>query len=194
MDHWTDRDWEEWGTIVADVAEVKTDEKYRPSLGDEEFSRLLRGSIPSVNLVGEFLKGKGFQVTVPGIKEITKFEDWKKNADNGDILTDRGIFEVKHRTVQFTGKNDWPFGPLMIVDEVKKWHRKDPKPRGYFIVSEDLSHYAFLDAKKTRDQWTEGTRRDRNWKGDRLFFFCHVDLFTWGKFETTGGADNGEKE
>jgi hypothetical protein len=88
---------------------------------DEEhaaFEGRLKGSVPAVELVAEWLRRKGMPCTVAPLRIAPSPAEYKAYKDGGDIVLDDtgGIVEVKGISRSFTGHHDWPFNDEVFVD------------------------------------------------------------------------------
>jgi hypothetical protein len=149
---------------------------------DEEsrFRKTLLASHAASESVGEYYRGRGYDVSVPPLVIRPTFGHRHKYGDKGDVhICKNGIryiVEVKHRPkIWFTGAHDYPYSTINI-DRVAKKILADM----YVVVSADLSHAAFLSTKKTRHHWSIEVTPD-NGKGYTPYrvYRCHKTIFTF---------------
>jgi len=119
--------------------------------------------------IGLWLKFKGMNVSVP-LPRLGTHEDRYKCIDEGDIHCVERI-EVKHRQVDFTDRETYPFDTI-IVDETYKLEREHTCGlKAYVIVSRDKNYIAYISAG-TRKHWTGKTLFDKTQGEDRTFSVC----------------------
>ena len=146
-------------------------------------------SKPAVIKVADFIKKKGYKVTIPETKIAPTAAQHKSYADNGDLYVDGKIIdfkfrvEVKHSGKNFTNENDWPFGKNHFFICAK--HSYDDatlKPHSYFVVSNDLKYFALVKAD-TFEAWKIQNKRDKERGHMETFYYCSLDkICRWEKF------------
>lgn len=123
-------------------------------LSESKFKERLEGSKADVQKVGEWLKGKGFDVLVrPTICAPNKEERYDY-ADDGDIEIRFRVEVKKRHNVQFTCKEDYPY-PTIFLDETYKVDGWGPGTLyAYIVLSKDAKHAALVP-RNTRMQWVK---------------------------------------
>ena len=144
-------------------------------------------SKPAVIKVADFIKKKGYQVTIPETKIAPTAAQHKSYADNGDLYVDGKIIdfkfrvEVKHSSQKFTNSNDWPWKNHFFVCAKHSFDNAIPKPHSYFIVSDDLKYFALVKAD-TYQAWKTQNKKDKQRDYEETFYNCPLDKILWEKF------------
>lgn len=136
----------------------------------------LSESDAGVWLAARWLHSIGYNVKVNCASKAAKHEDWKKHTDNGDLEISQRV-EVKNLSIDFTCRNDWPYGDNFIVCAKHAWDNAVPKPFGFIYLSKSQSHAAVLKGD-TSGQWIVSTRKDSRYQGDysQEFYFAPLEL------------------
>ena len=137
---------------------------------DDQFIESLHQSKEFVQKAAEWLAGQGFEIFVRPTVVRPDWDSRHEFADNGDLEI-RMRIEVKHRDLDFTCREDYPFDTV-IVDEVFKVDRI-PKNHlyGYVILNQACTH-AGLIGGKTRPTWTTFEKYDNRISENRSFYVC----------------------
>lgn len=159
---------------------------------DNEFIESLKGSEEYVNMVAEWLRTHGCKVEVPSVQVRPSFEERHKYIDTGDIKITLRI-EVKHRSFDFTSKQDYPYDTVMIDETFKIDRINRGELWGYVIVNQSATHLCFVMAH-TRKNWKIISKHDSKDAG-RLCnsYVCPVELCKFLKL-STGGMVNENRE
>lgn len=146
--------------------------------GNKAFTDDFFNSFGSVFAVGAYLQRKGFNVVVP-VPEIRPDESERmKYADNGDLLITMPV-QVKHRSLQFTCANDYPF-PTIFIDENYKIEKGRKDLFMYVIVARDGNHAAVI-RRETRRYWVQKTIYDKRQKRNCTNQACPKEWATFIK-------------
>jgi len=153
----------------------------------EDFRRYIehiKKSAPGLWFVARWLWYKGYDTLIPIIKYAPDFWHLLDFVDGGDILAtyyERQFrFEVKHLSINFTSRIDWPYGTNFIVCSKGSFDHADPVPYKYFIVSNNFRCIAEVHVGNTRPAWTVETRTDSRYiNGKQDFYFCPTNLVTF---------------
>ena len=143
---------------------------------DAEFINALADSQAAVDLVAAHLRHYGAQITVPEVKVRPSFAQRMDYQDQGDILLTQRI-EVKHKQIDFTCADDYPFETVMLDAAYKI----DAMPWGhlhsYVLVNRAKTH-AGLVKSSSRPQWSQTTVYDRKERERRAYYVAPVSV-TW---------------
>lgn len=102
------------------------------------------------------------------------FESRNDYADHGDIEIRQRV-EVKHRSIDFTSVDDYPY-PTVIVDEKYKVDRiPRSKLWGYLIVNRQGTHVCCVKPD-TQAQWLVESKHDNKDGQRREFYVCPKGL------------------
>jgi hypothetical protein len=147
----------------------------------KRFLENLDASVAAVWSIAKWLQSHGYAVTVNPIRKAPAHEQWKEYVDHGNIEIRRRV-EVKHLSVNFTGRQDWLFGSKFLVCAKHSFDHITPKPYAYVIVSADFSACAIVHSS-TSDKWTIESRQDVRHGDDyqQEFYLCPIDLVKWSK-------------
>jgi hypothetical protein len=145
---------------------------------DPNFIDDLLASQKAVWIAAQLLVDCGETIMMRPLSIRPDIKDMSKYADQGDIfiLREGGwrAVEVKHRTLEFTGKDDYPF-PTVIVNNRHIWDRADPKPFAHIIFNKDLSVLCLV-MSETSDQWKLVEKMDYAKNRMRTFYVCPKEL------------------
>jgi hypothetical protein len=133
----------------------------RPDLDaiDPTFKADIKESERAVWLVARWLHSLGKHVTVRALEVRPTVEEIEDYGDHGDLEVILR-YEVKRRSLAFTGAADFPF-PSVIVDSVRKWDKAHPKPHLYVIVNTAGTVAAIVEGG-TAPKWETETLPIRN--------------------------------
>jgi len=143
----------------------------------DKFLDNLKASRVWVWKTAELLSECGYAVTLHPTTYAETQADWREHIDNGDLSINQTI-EVKHRQIDFTSRNDFPFADMM-VSAVDTHKRKNPRPWGYVHWNKQGTHIAVVKTD-TESSWS--IRPVRHGKYDnhvRDVFHCPLDLVTF---------------
>ena len=144
---------------------------------DAEFLSALSESQAAVNKVATWLKNRGAYVTVPEVKVRPSFDQRMDYQDDGDILITQRV-EVKHKQVDFTSEQDYPYETLMLDASYKidalGWGHLDC----YVLMNKAKTHVAVVPAA-TRGFWEKTTVCDRKERDRRCYYVCPKHLATF---------------
>jgi hypothetical protein len=143
----------------------------------QKFLAGLKESKEWVWKTAELLNDCGYPVTVNPTTYAETHEDWKQHADNGDLTINQTI-EVKHRTLNFTCRDDYPYATVLIC-AVHSHKNKKPRPWGYVIWNRDGTHIAVIKTD-TEKSWTikrVTDRRFENYSQDQ--YQCPLEVVTF---------------
>jgi len=149
---------------------------HEQSQGDTVFLQGLDKSRESVWITAKWLNGLGYPVTVNVAPVRDKHKNWKNYADHGDIEISQRV-EVKHLTVPFTNKQDWPFKDKFIVCAKHSYDFAIPKPYMYIIVDDDYSHVAVVRSD-SKPHWYVENKRDSRYVEEvyeQDFYLCPME-------------------
>ncbi len=140
---------------------------------------------------------RGYHVQIPPVTKAKHVDEWEDHIDDGDLyiskenlLNLRGVkpwyapvahrVEVKHRGVNFTCADDFPYGKDgMFVCAKPAWDRATPKPWIFICWNHKGTHYAVIKGS-TSDQWGSIVRRDGRYVGyEQEFLCCPLDLVSF---------------
>lgn len=144
---------------------------------DPNFVQDLQESQHSVNVVAEFLRGKGLSVIVPPTRVRAHSEERHKFRDVADLFVNGAPWEVKRRLRAFTNADDFPFSSV-LVDLCSIYDRKDEKPKFYVICNIDVTAGLLISPGKTFQFWTKQTRFCADKGRDQTSYYCPKKLVT----------------
>lgn len=154
-------------------------------IDDQEFLAQWNRSHGAVFDVAMWLRaefGMNVRVTVPELRPDASVRH--AYADSGDIECIKRI-EVKHRTITFTGRADYPF-PTVFVAEKYTLDRMDLRTvEAFVILSADKAHAAIVSAR-TRKFWVAESRADGRDGKQRTFIACPVEHVVFMPIKRTG--------
>ena len=152
-----------------------------------KFRTRLAQSKRAVSAVSFMLLSHGYQgkVNEGSIKAVvpgSKFYD-----DGGDItLTRAGIdyrIEVKNRSFNFTGIDDYPF-PTIFIMALETWLLTSPKPDVLFITSKDLKHCCYIKGSLSWWWWWQSVRDNHYTHHDPYYILVtSKELCHWASTE-----------
>lgn len=147
------------------------------------FQQDLLASQRAVAALAAHLVLQGHHITVPEVQVAENPKDWASHLDNGDIIITRNgqdyRVEVKWVNTPFIDKDSFPYS-RPIVDVAATFERKQPKPRYYFMLNPNLTHYAWLDVLKTQRLWAWVPKKERGGR-ERVFIVCPKGVWSWGR-------------
>lgn len=111
--------------------------------------------------------------------------------DDGDILIDNRMVQTKWVSIEWTGRQDFPY-PMMIVDE---WHKAQNSIRqgavAYWIFNRDLTSLAVFPMSLSRHLvYDKRFNKDVDQRRLIEYAMCPLDLVEWRPIphETTQAA------
>ena len=120
-------------------------------------------------------------VTIPEVRLRPSPAERSRYADGGDFLVrhGRGLtyerVEVKHRSVDFTGLNDYPFPTVFVNEAYKLTPGVVAYLWGYIIFNRLGTHVAVVRAYTSPD-WVEVRKYDSAQRRECTFLACPVRL------------------
>lgn len=140
---------------------------------DEQFIHDLKASMPSVWQAARWFHSRGYQAIVQPLHIRPDVSQRLQYSDGGDLFVLQRV-EVKHRSIQFTCRADYPY-PTLIVDDANVWDKANPKPYMHIIFSKDCQHAALIMGS-TCKSWQRTSHFDEKSKGRREFYECPSEL------------------
>lgn len=152
------------------------------SKSDAAFLEAFEESQKYVEIVAEWLRGKGYDAQVKPSEVRPSFDQRMQYQDSGDIEIRKRV-EVKHRNIPFTSRYDFPYSTV-FVDEVYKIDRVPSKKQlaAYIILNKDATHAAIVDPA-TSEMWVVEEKFDPTHGEVRPTFACPVSLVQFLKIE-----------
>ena len=148
---------------------------------DPNFKKDLLDSDYSTWIVARNLRLNGYSVTLPPIGIRPDTTAIREYADNGDLIVNGSIIEVKHRPdLKFGGLDEFPYSTL-IVDVKHHFDSLEVKPKYYVICNSTLSG-AIIVSGKTFEKWTTSTRWDNKRGRTRTFYLVDTRLCNFWNF------------
>lgn len=139
-----------------------------------KFLSHLAASDAAVWLVARWLGSGGQSVRIPPTAKAPTREEWDGYVDGGDLFLEKRV-EVKHLSVSFTNRKDWPFKDKFIVCAKHSFDRASPKPYVYVILNQAKTHAAVVKGD-THKYWQVGTRKDSRYDNvEQEFYLCPMD-------------------
>lgn len=146
--------------------------------GHEEFKARVEASFPVVEHVRSVLTRSGLEVMKPEEHPIRPYGCFNQDgySDNGDLFVKKnGLWrrvEVKHILKKnFTSRETWPYGSVMIVDTVSGVERLKDEPLCYIDVSLDMSTWAIIPWE-TKIKWWDRKGQNRKKANPEMFRMC----------------------
>tara|TARA_R110000823_G_scaffold309207_1_gene433256 strand:+ start:83 stop:598 length:516 start_codon:yes stop_codon:yes gene_type:complete len=156
-----------------------------------KFLSHLDESQSSVWLVAQMLSSRGYDVRIPPTVKAKQKSDWKSCADGGDLFISQRV-EVKRLGVNFSSRDDWPFGSKFIVCAKHSFDLATPKPFAYVILSNDTRFASCVFASDSTN-WIVERRTDSRYSDvSQDFYFSKLDSVRF--FEMPSNAQNSTKE
>ena len=141
----------------------------------QRFLNHLDESHMGVFCAARWLSSRGYAVSIQPTTTAEHYSDRMDHVDSGDLYISMRV-EVKTLSVNFTCKEDWPFGEKFIVCAKHSFDNARPKPYGYIIQSADLKHAAVVSASSFK-QWYSESRRDSRYEDmTQNFYLCPLDV------------------
>lgn len=161
------------------------EKKDSDTINNELFIKHLAQSIDSVWLCARYLGNSGYTVQVNRMV-VGPHEDWKKNADDGDLYIWRGDekpmrVEIKNPRVDFGEQGEgFPYESF-IVCAAHSWKRANPKPTAYMLLNGKKTHFAIIKGD-SHQYWFEKEHEDRRYvdKYTQIFYHCPLEYVQWG--------------
>lgn len=124
------------------------------------FLERLDKSRHSVFLVAEYLHKAGYNIHIPAFDYRPLNSNWEDHTDNGDMYIwkeqdKQHRVDVKHRNIEFTSKEDFPFGEIFVSD-IRAIERANPLPLAYIVVNNSCTHIGVV-WWKTKPHWISKT-------------------------------------
>lgn len=158
-------------------------EKELLGMSDQEFREAMEISRPTVLMVAEWFRTKGYTIKIPETRVRPNYEEREKYSDNGDffiVLPDRELrVEVKQLSHQFDSKET--LFENTIVNAKHRWDNANPKPYMHVLVNRGKTHFAVIRSK-TSESWFPCREWDRRKNGWRWFYKCPRELFEIREF------------
>jgi len=145
---------------------------------DSSFVEDLQNSQQYVWQAAKWLSDSGYNVTIRPVEIRPDVSQMREYSDCGDLEIIQRI-EVKHRTLDFTCKDDYPFDTV-IVDVAHTYDKARPKPFAYIIFNKQATHCLIVE-NKSRKQWIKRTTLDKVKKRERTFYECPIELCSFHK-------------
>jgi hypothetical protein len=160
---------------------------------DPTFKQDLMASDRAVWIVARFLRYRGYSIILPPIRVRPTLEQINAYTDDSDIQAEKNgvgrFYDVKHRPkLRFTSTKDYPFDDVML-DTVRSWTHKKPKPIAYFIVNADCTG-ALVFATEDSDKWDT---REKYMKGYQRRTTCVFAPPELGSYVLLGPQEKEEK-
>lgn len=86
--------------------------------------------------VADYFRKCGLDVAVNEQRVRPNVEKRAQYSDNGDIICNGHMIEIKSRRVKFTSPDDFPY-PTLFVESCYRWRKKNPKPSALVCVSQE---------------------------------------------------------
>ena len=134
----------------------------------DKFVSHLKASEDARWVVARWLSGRGHTVTLKPLKIRPTSADHADFADDGDIHTELGRFEVKRLGVDFTGAEDWPFKDYIVCGK-NAWDRAEPKPYVFVTLSSNMKFAGVLVPEPAA--WVVKTIIDKRYNGYSQEFY-----------------------
>lgn len=149
-----------------------------PTFGDD-----LEASKPSLISVAQWLHGFGYSVMWPPTRKRPDPSQIAAYSDRGDLFILQSL-EVKHRNLDFTSRETFPF-ETVIVDSVHVYDARKPKPLFHIICNKDLTGALVVNAR-TRPHWRSGPNFNRG--RTRIVYECPVNVTTYCELPRTNST------
>lgn len=143
---------------------------------DPTFIEDLRASRRSVEIVAQWLSGRGHPVIVRPVFERPSFKEMHRYSDNGDLEILQRI-EVKQRMLDFTSRESYPYDTL-FVDNRHTYDDAHPKPFAYVILNRAMTH-AFIVECRSDKHWDVVERFDHKVQRTDTLYECPIALATF---------------
>lgn len=129
-----------------------------------QFKKDLLANDEARQVLAAWLKARGW--IVEDVKPTTvaeRPEDWAKHSDSGDVWASKDAgprtrFEVKQRTINFTGPHDFPF-PDVVICRCSGFDRAVAKPGFIVLFNQPRTHALVIDCSR-RAEWRKESKRD----------------------------------
>lgn len=148
----------------------------------DRFISHLSVSYDAVWAAARWLSNLGYSVNISPsvVKDVG--DDFIRGIDNGDLYISQRV-EVKHRSLDFTGAHDWPFGDKIIVCAKHSFDLACPKPYLYLMLNRDKTHIAIIKSE-TSNFWTVEKVKDKRYENVKQeCYFCHLKYVKFRKLE-----------
>lgn len=130
----------------------------------ERFKKDLLANDEARAILAAWLQQRGWIVeTLKPLTVAATAAEWANHSDSGDVWATKGDgprtrFEVKQRTINFTGAHDFPF-PDCVICRCSGFERAIIKPAFIVLFNSSRSWAAVIDAGKWRD-WRREKKTD----------------------------------
>lgn len=121
--------------------------------------------------------------------------DWANHSDSGDVWAAKGgsgrtRFEVKQRSINFTGRDDFPF-PDCVICRCSGFERAIVKPAFIVLFNSSRSWAAVIDASKWKEWRREKKKDTRHNDLTQEFFVTDLDKISFWQvpYEFTKAAE-----
>jgi hypothetical protein len=141
---------------------------------DKEFVSALNKSTNTVSVIANFLFAQGLQVLIKPTIVRSNFEDRHNFIDDGDLEIRQRI-EVKHRNIEFTNANDYPFSSVIVDEQFKIDRIPASHLWAYIVVNNSISHICLIKSG-TRKHWETQKMYDKKEQEQRNFYVCPKEL------------------
>lgn len=149
------------------------------------FVKRLKGSLPAMFRVAEWIHRGGRSVYIPAIRICPSDGNREEYFDEGDLYVDDPIkgrikIEVKHLPNRnFTCREDWKF-KTTIVSNTETVKRSMGTIEAYVIVNGPMTH-AMVVSCDTMQHWTIQSIFASNTKKYESFFVCPTEHVVFKK-------------
>jgi len=103
------------------------------------------------------------------------YDDRHAFQDECDVVCGPFVIDVKSRSYDFTGPDDFPFTTAM-VGRVEAWDRRRIQPMAVVCVSQSLRGMAVVPVESTRGRWLVEAAFDRMRNIDVRNYTCPREL------------------
>lgn len=153
---------------------------------DAQFVRDFHDSRRWVTRAAWWLAGfADVRVTIPEPVLRPDARERARYADGGDLIVrERGalkVAEVKHRSVDFTGRHDYPFATVFVNEAYKLTPDRLARLWGYVIFNRAGTAVAVV-RPSTSPFWVSERRHDPAQRRDCEFLACPVSLAEFHTF------------
>ena len=139
---------------------------------DPTFEQDLQDSNDHVWRVAQWLQGRGMPSAVNPVWVRPSVDQRVEFADGGDITMLQRV-EVKHRFIDFTSAEDFPYKTI-IVDVSHTWDNARPKAYMYVLTNKEITHCCIVKSS-TRKYWEKLRKFDSRVNREREFYECPIE-------------------
>ncbi len=141
--------------------------------------------------VAQHLCRKGSLIEIPPLRFAPTAADAEHYRDEGDLfLVTRKRIEVKGLSINFTGRDDWPFAYVFVTSKTVA-EREGRPVAAYISISADLKHAVVIKGS-TSGLWFSVDKSNRNTGNVERYLACplsHVEFITIGKHGVDSPVD-----